>query len=227
VTLALDYTWLRTRVSDSDVAIDELPNEAEHAVSARALVAWRRGPTQSLPPRRAGAAASSPSAAGPDCSASPTGARAPTRRPARPADRAAAVRTMRVYVDALNVTNERRWDSYGVRGTSFVAGVRARSSRPCDRPRCAPPARGARARAGRRRDAAESSRRGFVALLVTPGVARGFRSTAYAFTNEEDGVDHTSSTTSASICRDSCTSPVSRSRAPTRDLLRLRLHGVR
>ena len=30
---------------------------------------------------------------------------------------------LRVYVDALNVTDERREDSYAIRGRSFVAGV--------------------------------------------------------------------------------------------------------
>jgi outer membrane receptor protein involved in Fe transport len=122
-SLALDYTWLRTRVSDSDIDIDELPNEAEHAVSVRgvltapwtdtqlsAAVRWRSG----VIPERSGTGLLTFA----DPSSRTDDSYQVDLRIAQP-----LFGTLRVYVDALNVTDERRWDSYGVRGRSFVAGV--------------------------------------------------------------------------------------------------------
>ena len=122
-TLAIDYTWLRTRVSDSDIDIDELPNEAEHAVSVRGLlvapwtdtqlsaaVRWRSG----VIPERSGTGLITFA----DASARTDDSYQVDLRLAQP-----LFGMLRIYVDALNVTDERRWDSYAVRGRSFIAGV--------------------------------------------------------------------------------------------------------
>jgi outer membrane receptor protein involved in Fe transport len=126
----VDYTYLRTEVLDSNIAADELPNEPEHSVGVRtvftspwydtqltAAFRWRSGvipegsgtglltfvdashhtdPSYQLSVRLAQPLA--------DVLRLPFGA-------------------VRLHFDALNVTNERREDSYAVRGRSFIAGI--------------------------------------------------------------------------------------------------------
>jgi outer membrane receptor for ferrienterochelin and colicins len=122
-TLAIDYTWLRTRVSDSGLDLDELPNEAEHAVNVRgvvtapwtdtqlsAAVRWRSG----VIPERSGTGLITFA----DASDRTDDSVQVDLRVTQP-----LFGKLRFYVDVLNVTDERRWDSYAVRGRSLVAGV--------------------------------------------------------------------------------------------------------
>ena len=125
--LAVDYTWLRTDVSDPSIDVDELPNEAEHDVSVRTLLTspwyatqlttalrWRSG----VIPERSGTGLLTFV----DSSQRTDPSYQLDFRLAQPIDQP-WLASLRVYVDALNVTDERREDSYTVRGRAFVAGV--------------------------------------------------------------------------------------------------------
>jgi outer membrane receptor protein involved in Fe transport len=125
--LAVDYTWLRTHVSDPAIDIDELPNEAEHAASVRAVLTapWYDTSLTTALRYRSGVI---PERSGTglltfvDSSSRTDPSYQLDFRLAQPIAQPWLV-GLRVYVDALNVTDERREDSYAIRGRSFVAGV--------------------------------------------------------------------------------------------------------
>jgi outer membrane receptor protein involved in Fe transport len=119
----VDYTWLNTEVVDSNIDIDELPNEPDHAVTARALLVspWSdtrfttgfrwRGPVI-------------PEGSGTGLLSFASGDKTDPSyqldfRVAQPFwdDR------IRLHFDVVNVTNERREDSYAIRGRQFIAGI--------------------------------------------------------------------------------------------------------
>jgi outer membrane receptor protein involved in Fe transport len=119
-----DYTWLKTKVVDSNLDIDELPNEPEHAFSTRAQVItpwygtsisggfrWR-GP---VIPERSGTGllgfADSTTHTDPSFQLD--------FRLSQPLfdDR------IRLHFDVVNVTDENREDSYAIRGRQFIAGI--------------------------------------------------------------------------------------------------------
>jgi outer membrane receptor protein involved in Fe transport len=126
-SLDLDYTWLRTNVSDPSVQIDELPNEAEHAASARAVLTspWYGTQLTTALRYRSGVI---PERSGTGLITFADGS--DLTDPSYQLDFRLVqplvqpwFGELRIYVDALNVTDERREDSYAIRGRSFVAGV--------------------------------------------------------------------------------------------------------
>jgi outer membrane receptor for ferrienterochelin and colicins len=125
--LAVDYTWLRTHVEDPDIDIDELPNEAEHAASVRAVLTspWYDTSLTTALRYRSGVI---PERSGTglltfvDSSDRTDPSYQLDFRLTQPIAQPWFA-GLRVYVDALNVTDERREDSYAIRGRSFVAGI--------------------------------------------------------------------------------------------------------
>ena len=129
--LFVDYTFLKTHVVDSNVDADELPNEPEHAVSLRTVMIspwydtqltsafqWR-GP---VIPEGSGTGLLTFA----DASHRTDPSYALDFRIAQPLDDFAFFDGLRLHLDALNVTDERREDSYAIRGRSFVAGISGR-----------------------------------------------------------------------------------------------------
>ena len=122
--LWLDYTWLNTKVVDSNIDIDELPNEPEHAVGARAQVIspWY-GTSFSTGFRWRGPVIPEGSGTGLLSFADPDGHTDPSYqldfRVAQPLfdDR------IRLHFDTINVTDQRREDSYAIRGRQFIVGI--------------------------------------------------------------------------------------------------------
>jgi outer membrane receptor for ferrienterochelin and colicins len=128
--LAVDYTWLRTHVSDPAIDIDELPNEAEHAASIRAMFRSPWYDTQlttalryrsGVIPERSGTGLLTFA----DASERTDPSYQLDFRLTQPIPQK-WFGALHVYVDALNVTDERREDSYAIRGRSFVAGISGR-----------------------------------------------------------------------------------------------------
>jgi outer membrane receptor for ferrienterochelin and colicins len=125
--VSLDYTWQRTHV-DSSINIDELPNEPDHAVGARTVLIspwwdtqlttgfrWRAG----VIPEGSGTGLISFA----DSSRKTDPSYQLDFRLAQPFYELPFVPNVRLHFDALNVTDERREDSYAIRGRSFVAGI--------------------------------------------------------------------------------------------------------
>jgi outer membrane receptor protein involved in Fe transport len=121
--IGADYTYMKTHVVDSSIDTDELPNEPEHAVSVRATLIvpgtnteltsawrWRSG----VIPEGSGTGL----LAFADASAFTPPSYQLDFRIAQP-----LFEKMRVYFDAFNVTDERREDSYAIRGFSWVVGI--------------------------------------------------------------------------------------------------------
>lgn len=124
VELMLGYTFLDTRVVDSNVQIDELPNEPAHVVDA--LVSLRAPRTETeltLRGRWRGEALTETSGTGLLSFAS-TARSDPSLvldlRVSQPIGS-----HFHLFADLRNATSERFVDSYIVRGRSFLAGVRA------------------------------------------------------------------------------------------------------
>jgi outer membrane receptor protein involved in Fe transport len=122
--LWLDYTWLNTEVVDSDVDIDELPNEPEHAISARAqFTSQWSGTSFSTGFRWRGPVIPEGSGTGLLSFADTSHKTDPSFqldfRVAQPFfdDR------IRLHFDVINATDERREDSYAIRGRQFIAGI--------------------------------------------------------------------------------------------------------
>jgi outer membrane receptor for ferrienterochelin and colicin len=120
---SVDYTWLRTEVLDSNVDVDELPNEPEHSIGVRTVLTspwwetqltaafrWRSG----VIPEGSGTGLLSFA----DSSRETDPSYQLSFRVAQPLFGFA-----RLHFDALNVTDERREDSYAIRGRSFIAGI--------------------------------------------------------------------------------------------------------
>jgi outer membrane receptor protein involved in Fe transport len=123
VRIAADYTWMRTHVVDSSVDTDELPNEPEHSVSVRATLIAPRTDTEltSAWRWRSGVI---PEGSGTGLLAFADDS--DTTPPSYQVDFRVAqplLGKLRVYFDAFNVTDERREDSYAIRGFSWVVGI--------------------------------------------------------------------------------------------------------
>ncbi|MGH0028741.1 MAG: TonB-dependent receptor plug domain-containing protein [Myxococcota bacterium] len=121
--LGVDYTWLQTEVTDSNVALDELPNEPEHVVALRGLLTLPWTDTRLLTAFRWRDSVI-PEGSGTGLISFADGSEHldPTWqldfRVTQPLwDRG------RLYFDAINVTNERREDSYAIRGSTFMVGL--------------------------------------------------------------------------------------------------------
>jgi len=126
--VSLAYTWLKTKVVQSNVDIDELPNEPEHTVGARTTLIspwWDTQITTAL--RWSSGVIPEGSGTGLLSFADPSRKTDPSYqldfRLAQPFDGALSFHGIRLHFDALNVTDERRQDSYAIRGRSFVAGI--------------------------------------------------------------------------------------------------------
>jgi outer membrane receptor for ferrienterochelin and colicins len=123
VEVAVDYTWMQTRVVDSNVLTDELPNEPDHVVSVRSVFTAPRLDTQLTGAFMwRGPVIPEGSGLGLLAFVDPSDR---TRTSHRLDFRIAQplFGSYRLHFDALNVTDERREDSYAIRGLSFVAGI--------------------------------------------------------------------------------------------------------
>ncbi len=128
VELALGYTWNRTRVTDSNIDIDELPNSPRHVANGRLrlkLPVTETGITLRGQWRdRAiieGSGTGLLSFAGDDESNTSFSL---DMRVVQPLEKLLG-RRVEVFADLLNVTDNRVIDSLAVRGRSFVVGLRA------------------------------------------------------------------------------------------------------
>jgi outer membrane receptor for ferrienterochelin and colicins len=128
VSVALDYTWLKTEIVESNIDIDELPNEPEHTVGARTILTspwWETSLTSGF--RWSSGVIPEGSGTGLLSFADDSRRTDPSYqldfRIAQPFYDVGFLHEIRLTFDAMNVTDERRQDSYAIRGRSFVAGI--------------------------------------------------------------------------------------------------------
>ncbi|MEM7410326.1 MAG: TonB-dependent receptor [Myxococcota bacterium] len=138
VQVLVDYTFLRTEVKDSNIDADELPNEPEHAVTGRAVFRVPHLETQitgtalyrsGVIPERSGTGLLS--------FADSTARTDPSYRfdvrvvqPLPDSWSLPGAGRISLFGDFLNVTDERREDSYSIRGRSFFVGLVGEFSSP-------------------------------------------------------------------------------------------------
>jgi len=127
-TVSLAYTWLKTEVVESNIDIDELPNEPEHSIGARTTLTspwWDTQLTSGL--RWSSGVIPEGSGTGLISFADPSQKTDPSYqldfRIAQPFYDVSFLHQIRLTFDAMNVTDERRQDSYAIRGRSFIAGI--------------------------------------------------------------------------------------------------------
>lgn len=130
VNVSLSHTWLRSEVRDSNVIVDELPNNPEHAVAGELLLTAPRYQTElSAAARWRGEAIPEGSGTGLLSFADASKRTDPSflldLRLVQP-----LLPWLEVYVDLQNVTDERVIDSFAVRGRTVFAGVRGTLHRP-------------------------------------------------------------------------------------------------
>jgi outer membrane receptor for ferrienterochelin and colicins len=126
--ISLAYTWLKTKVVQSNIDIDELPNEPEHTVGARVVLKSPWWDTQLATALRwSSGVIPEGSGTGLLSFADPSQKTDPSYqldfRLAQPVYDTFFFHTIRLHFDAMNVTDERRQDSYAIRGRSFIAGI--------------------------------------------------------------------------------------------------------
>lgn len=124
----LAYTYLKTKVVQSNIDIDELPNEPEHTVAARTVLTSPLWETQLASGFRwSSGVIPEGSGTGLLPFADPSQKTDPSYqldfRVTQPLYDVSFLHQLRLTFDAMNVTDERRQDSYAIRGRSFVAGI--------------------------------------------------------------------------------------------------------